>query len=84
MNCKPCMTIRMFFFLLKKHYKQFRKELKEYSLVNYYACEITKYKEPAKAVDTDEALKRLKEVREIAQRKYDPQKEKEFYEQVMK
>lgn len=39
-QCRPCVSIRTFFTLLKKHYQAFRKELQSHSLIGYSACEI--------------------------------------------
>ena len=73
--CKPCITIRTFFFLLKKNYQQFRQDLREYSKVNQYACEIPKYKPPQ---TVDEGMAELKRVREIAKKLYDKENEKQI------
>jgi hypothetical protein len=80
-NCKPCMTIRTFFYLLKKNYKQFRQDLKDYSKVNYYACEIPKYKRPQ---NIEEGMKELKRVREIAKTHHNPKVEKEILKELPK
>jgi len=39
-NCKPCMSIEVFFFLVKKHYKAFVSECKSYKRVRINACDI--------------------------------------------
>lgn len=78
-NCKPCITIRTFFFLLKKSYLQFRKDLREYSLVNQYACEIPNYKPPQ---TIKEGMKELKRVRDIAQKNYKKELEEELKNQI--
>jgi hypothetical protein len=78
-NCKPCITIRTFFFLLKKNYQQFRKDLKDYSKVNYYACEMPKYKAPK---TIDEGMAELKRVREIAKKLHDKEKEEELLKSI--
>ena len=77
---KPCVTIRTFFFLLKKNYQQFRKDLKEYSKVNQIACEMPKYKAPQ---TIDEGMAELRRVREIAKKLYDKEKEEELLKSVV-
>jgi hypothetical protein len=84
-TCKPCITIRTFFFLLKKNYKQFRKDLKDYSNigisnVNQLAYEMPKYKAPQ---TIDEGMAELKRVREIAKRLHDKEKEEELLKSVV-
>ena len=77
MNCRPCITIRTFFMLLKRHYLAFRKDLREYAKVNYYACEMPKYKE-TKPKNIDEAMKRLRDLRENARLQYSKEEEEEI------
>ena len=78
--CKPCITIRTFFFLLRKNYQQFRKDLRDYSNVQYYACEMPKYKAPK---TIDEGLAELKRVRETAKKLYDKEKEEAVLKSVV-
>jgi hypothetical protein len=68
MTCKPCLTIRLFFFLLKKNYVQFRKDLRDYSLVNYYACEITERGFGKPMTMPEDKL--VQNIREMAQKNY--------------
>ena len=77
--CKPCITIRIFFFLLRKNYQQFRKDLRDYSNVQYYACEMPKYKAPK---TIDEGMAEVKRVREIAKRLYDKEKAEELLKPI--
>jgi hypothetical protein len=79
-TCKPCITIRTFFFLLKKNYHQFRKDLKDYSNVNQLACEMPKYKTPK---TIDEGMAELKRVRETAKKLHDKEKEEELLKSVV-
>ena len=79
-TCKPCITIRTFFFLLRKNYQQFRKELKDYSYINQISCEMPKYKAPK---TIDEGLAELKRVRETAKKLYDKEKEEELLKTVV-
>lgn len=79
-NCKPCITIRTFFFLLKKNYLQFRKDLREYSYINKVACELPEYRPPK---NIDEGMEKLKRVREIAKKHYDKEKEQELLKSVV-
>jgi hypothetical protein len=79
-TCKPCITIRTFFFLLRKNYNQFRKELKDYSKVNQYACEMPKYKAPK---TIDEGMAELKHLREVAKKNYSKEKEEELLKTVV-
>ena len=79
-TCKPCITIRTFFFLLRKNYNQFRKELKDYSKVNQYACEMPKYKAPQ---TIDEGMAEVRRVRELAKRLHDKEKEEELLKSVV-
>ncbi len=79
-TCKPCITIRTFFFLLRKNYNQFRKELKDYSKVNQYACEMPKYKAPK---TIDEGMAELKHLREVAKKNYSKEKEEELLKSVV-
>jgi hypothetical protein len=79
-TCKPCITIRTFFFLLKKNYQQFRKELKDYSYINQISCEMPKYKAPK---TIDEGMAELKRVRETAKKLYDKEKEEELLKSVV-
>ncbi len=79
-TCKPCITIRTFFFLLKKNYQQFRKDLKDYSKVNQLACEMPKYKAPQ---TIDEGMERLKHLREVAKKNYSKEKEEELLKSVV-
>ena len=79
-TCKPCITIRTFFFLLKKNYQQFRKDLRDYFKVNQIACEMPKYKE-SKTID--EGMAELKRVREIAKKLDDKEKEEELMKSVV-
>ena len=79
-TCKPCITIRTFFFLLRKNYNQFRKDLKDYSNVQYYACELPKYKAPK---TIDEGMAELKRVRETAKKNYSKEKEEELLKSVV-
>ena len=78
--CKPCITIRTFFFLLKKNYQQFRKDLRDYSNVQYYACEMPKYKAPK---TIDEGMAELKHLREVAKKNYSKEKEEELLKSVV-
>ena len=78
-TCKPCITIRTFFFLLRKNYQQFRKELKDYSYINQISCEMPKYKAPK---TIDEGMAELKRVRETAKKLYDKEKEEEVLKSV--
>jgi len=78
-TCKPCITIRTFFFLLRKNYNQFRKELKDYSKVNQYACEMPKYKAPK---TIDEGMAELKHLREVAKKNYSKEKEEEVLKSI--
>jgi len=78
--CKPCITIRTFFFLLRKNYNQFRKELKDYSYINQISCEMPKYKAPK---TIDEGMAELKRVRETAKKLYDKEKEEELLKSVV-
>jgi len=78
--CKPCITIRTFFFLLRKNYNQFRKELKDYSYINQISCEMPKYKAPK---TIDEGMAELKRVRETAKKLYDKEKEEEVLKSVV-
>ena len=78
-TCKPCITIRTFFFLLRKNYQQFRKELKDYSYINQISCEMPKYKAPK---TIDEGMAELKRVRETAKKLYDKEKEEELLKSV--
>jgi hypothetical protein len=75
--------IQIFLFLLKKNYNQFRKDLKDYSKIDYYANEMSKHIPPEQSKNLDEAMARLKKVRELAQKNYDPEKEKEYYEKII-
>ncbi len=79
-TCKPCITIRTFFFLLRKNYQQFRKELKDYSYINQISCEMPKYKAPK---TIDEGMAELKRVRETAKKLYDKEKEEELLKTVV-
>ncbi len=79
-TCKPCITIRTFFFLLRKNYNQFRKDLKDYSNVHYYACEMPKYKAPQ---TIDEGMAELKHLREVAKKNYSKEKEEELLKSVV-
>jgi hypothetical protein len=79
-TCKPCITIRTFFFLLRKNYQQFRKELKDYSYINQISCEMPKYKAPK---TIDEGMAELKRVRETAKKLYDKEKEEELLKSVV-
>ena len=79
-TCKPCITIRTFFFLLRKNYNQFRKELKDYSYINQISCEMPKYKAPK---TIDEGMAELKRVRETAKKLYDKEKEEELLKSVV-
>jgi len=79
-TCKPCITIRTFFFLLRKNYQQFRKELKDYSYINQVSCEMPKYKAPK---TIDEGMAELKRVRETAKKLYDKEKEEELLKSVV-
>ena len=79
-TCKPCITIRTFFFLLKKNYRQFRKDLKDYSYINQISCEIPKYKAPQ---TIDEGMERLKHLREVAKNNYSKEKEEELLKSVV-
>jgi hypothetical protein len=79
-TCKPCITIRTFFFLLRKNYQQFRKELKDYSYINQYACEMPKYKAPK---TIDEGMAELKHLREVAKKNYSKEKEEELLKSVV-
>ena len=79
-TCKPCITIRTFFFLLRKNYQQFRKELKDYSYINQISCEMPKYKAPK---TIDEGMAELKRVRETAKKLYDKEKEEEVLKTVV-
>jgi len=79
-TCKPCITIRTFFFLLKKNYQQFRKDLKDYSYINQISCEMPKYKTPK---TIDEGMAELKRVRETAKKLYDKEKEEEVLKSVV-
>ena len=79
-TCKPCITIRTFFFLLNKNYQQFRKDLKDYSNVHYYACEMPKYKAPQ---NIDEGMAEVRRVRETAKKLYDKEKEEELLKSVV-
>ena len=76
-NCKPCMTIRTFFYLLKKNYKQFRQDLKDYSKVNYYACELPKVKLSVTPEDD-----KIKKIRNLAKTNYNPKVEKEIMKEL--
>jgi hypothetical protein len=58
------MKLNTFFFLLAKNYRQFRRDLKDYSKVNYYANAMPKYKAP-------KPLEEIKNLREVAQKNYD-------------
>jgi len=78
-TCKPCITIRTFFFLLRKNYNQFRKELKDYSYINQISCEMPKYKAPK---TIDEGMAELKRVRETAKKLYDKEKEEELLKSI--
>ena len=78
-TCKPCITIRTFFFLLRKNYNQFRKELKDYSYINQISCEMPKYKAPK---TIDEGMAELKRVRETAKKLYDKEKEEEVLKSI--
>ena len=77
--CKPCITIRTFFFLLRKNYQQFRKDLRDYSNVQYYACEMPKYKAPK---TIDEGMAEVKRIREIAKRLHDKEKAEEVLNSI--
>jgi len=79
-TCKPCITIRTFFFLLRKNYQQFRKELKDYSYINQISCEMPKYKAPK---TIDEGMAELKRVRETAKKNYSKEKEEELLKSVV-
>jgi len=79
-TCKPCITIRTFFFLLRKNYQQFRKELKDYSYINKISCEMPKYKAPK---TIDEGMAELKRVRETDKKLYDKEKEEELLKSVV-
>ena len=78
-TCKPCITIRTFFFLLKKNYKQFRKDLKDYSYINQVSCEMPKYKTPQ---NIDEGMAELRRIREIAKKLHDKEKEEELLKSI--
>ena len=80
-TCKPCITIRTFFFLLRKNYHQFRKDLKDYSNVNQLACEMPKYKAPQ---TIDECMAEVKRVREIAKKLHDKEKAEEVLNSISK
>jgi hypothetical protein len=79
-TCKPCITIRTFFFLLRKNYNQFRKELKDYSYINQISCEMPKYKAPK---TIDEGMAELKHLREVAKKNYSKEKEEELLKTVV-
>ena len=79
-TCKPCITIRTFFFLLRKNYQQFRKELKDYSYINQISCEMPKYKAPK---TIDEGMAELRRVRETAKKLYDKEKEEAVLKSVV-
>jgi hypothetical protein len=79
-TCKPCITIRTFFFLLRKNYNQFRKELKDYSYINQMSCEMPKYKAPK---TIDEGMAELKHLREVAKKNYSKEKEEELLKSVV-
>ena len=79
-TCKPCITIRTFFFLLRKNYQQFRQELKDYSYINQISCEMPKYKAPK---TIDEGLAELKHLREVAKKNYSKEKEEEVLKSVV-
>ena len=79
-TCKPCITIRTFFFLLRKNYQQFRKDLKDYSYINQISCEMPKYKAPK---TIDEGMAELKRVRETAKKLYDKEKEEAVLKSVV-
>ncbi len=79
-TCKPCITIRTFFFLLRKNYQQFRKELKDYSYINQISCEMPKYKTPK---TIDEGMAELKHLREVAKKNYSKEKEEEVLKSVV-
>jgi hypothetical protein len=79
-TCKPCITIRTFFFLLRKNYQQFRKDLKDYSYINQISCEMPKYKAPK---TIDEGMAELKRVRETAKKLHDKEKEEELLKSVV-
>jgi len=79
-TCKPCITIRTFFFLLRKNYNQFRKELKDYSYINQISCEMPKYKAPK---TIDEGMAELKHLREVAKKNYSKEKEEELLKSVV-
>jgi len=79
-TCKPCITIRTFFFLLRKNYNQFRKELKDYSYINQISCEMPKYKAPK---TIDEGMAELKRLREVAKKNYSKEKEEELLKSVV-
>lgn len=78
-TCKPCITIRTFFFLLRKNYQQFRQDLRDYSTVNQIACEMPKYKPPQTIY---EGMAELKRVREVAKRLHDKEKEEELLKSI--
>ena len=79
-TCKPCITIRTFFFLLRKNYNQFRKELKDYSYINQISCEMPKYKAPK---TIDEGMAELKHLREVAKKNYSKEKEEAVLKSVV-
>lgn len=71
------MTIRTFFHLLKKNYKQFRQDLKDYSKVNYYACELPK-PQPFSVPGKD----KIENVRNLAKINHNPKVEKEVMKEL--
>ena len=71
-QCKPCITIKTIFMLAKIHWKNFRKDVKQYSYVNKIACEL-----PPQTNDPNWYSKSLQAninaVRKLAQEHYDPE-----------
>lgn len=68
-QCKPCITIKTIYYLAKVHWKNFRKDVKEWSRINQIACEIP----PAESNVVDKYVQyHVDAVRKLAQENYNP------------
>ena len=70
-QCKPCITIKTIYCLAKIHWKNFRKDVKEWSRINQIACEL-----PPQTNDPYWYQKSLQHnlnaIRKLAQENYNP------------
>lgn len=65
-NCKPCLTIRAFFYLLFLHFGRFVRDVRSYSQVNQMACLISESKPLTKLKPNPDLVK----IREMAEAKF--------------